>query len=230
MRILTIGDIHGRSVWEKLVNDKFDKIVFIGDYVDSFTIYDSYIISNLLNILQFKKDNPDVVELLWGNHELQYLFRYSEYGCSGFRENIYLTLHQIFNENKHLLNVAFQIDNYLWTHAGVTSKWYERFLEISNPNLEGTLADKLNMTFNSSKEWVITEVGKARGGTSYYGGPLWADKSELDRHPLSGYNQIVGHTKSKGIQTVEFYETDNKYTLTYCDCLDFEIKGYTLII
>jgi predicted phosphodiesterase len=49
MKIASIGDIHGRNYWKifKSVKDQYDKIIFIGDYVDSFNIDDNLIIKNL---------------------------------------------------------------------------------------------------------------------------------------------------------------------------------------
>ena len=43
MNILIIPDIHGRSFWEKAINDvaehrrEFDEIVFLGDYFDPYS-------------------------------------------------------------------------------------------------------------------------------------------------------------------------------------------------
>ena len=40
MKTIVIGDIHGRTIWKQIVieNPDFDKLVFIGDYFDSFDI------------------------------------------------------------------------------------------------------------------------------------------------------------------------------------------------
>ena len=78
MKTITIGDIHGRSDWQEIDPANYDKIIFVGDYVDSFTVSDIDIITNLLNIIQFKKDNMNKVVLLLGNHDLQYLFSNEE--------------------------------------------------------------------------------------------------------------------------------------------------------
>lgn len=73
MKILINPDIHGRIFWKYSIEhkDEFDKIVFLGDYLDPYSL-------NLLEteednfkeIIQFKKDNPDKVVLLLGNHEI----------------------------------------------------------------------------------------------------------------------------------------------------------------
>ena len=70
MRICAIGDIHGRNDWEKVDPNKYDKIIFVGDYVDSFDIPTGEILKNLENIIAFKKEYYDKVILLLGNHIL----------------------------------------------------------------------------------------------------------------------------------------------------------------
>ena len=40
MKIIAIGDIHGRSIWKNIVSaNSYDKVVFLGDYFDSFDIH-----------------------------------------------------------------------------------------------------------------------------------------------------------------------------------------------
>lgn len=75
MKVRVIGDIHGESWWKELANDidKIDLCIFLGDYVDSYTVSNEDMINNLLDIIQFKKDNSDKVILLYGNHEWNYL-------------------------------------------------------------------------------------------------------------------------------------------------------------
>ncbi len=36
MKIITIGDIHGRDFWKKILEEPMDQLVFIGDYFDSY--------------------------------------------------------------------------------------------------------------------------------------------------------------------------------------------------
>ena len=70
--ILSIGDTHGRGIALQIAKDnihKVDKIVFIGDYVDSFDISPVIILHNLKEIIEFKKQYPDKVVLLLGNHD-----------------------------------------------------------------------------------------------------------------------------------------------------------------
>ena len=50
----------------------YDKVVFLGDYVDSFTISNIASYENLKDIIRLKKRDPNKVVLLLGNHDIQY--------------------------------------------------------------------------------------------------------------------------------------------------------------
>lgn len=70
MKIIVIGDIHGRTIWKDIVKQEFDLCIFLGDYVDShYGITAEEQEKNLLEILDFKENNPNKVILLRGNHE-----------------------------------------------------------------------------------------------------------------------------------------------------------------
>ena len=76
MKILVIPDLHGNDIWEKIVEQEInnvDKIIFLGDYVDSYHLSDDKILLNLRNVITFKIRNKDKVELLLGNHVYLYL-------------------------------------------------------------------------------------------------------------------------------------------------------------
>ncbi|WP_432713687.1 metallophosphoesterase, partial [Pedobacter sp.] len=92
MKIITIGDIHGRDFWNNVLQEQMDTLVFIGDYFDSYNqaISAPKEIENFEKILNLKRDNPNMVKLLIGNHDFHYLYgiedRYSRYQRSFARE------------------------------------------------------------------------------------------------------------------------------------------------
>jgi hypothetical protein len=198
MRTISIGDIHGRTYWKEIDPSKYDKIIFDGDYVDSFYHTEQQIFENLREIIQLKKDHPDKVVLILGNHDLQYMWSYSEFGCSGYRGHMYDDLHDLFYENKDLFQVAFQIENYIWTHAGISKGWYNFNREIIEAFVDKfetkTLADTLNGIMQTKDNPILHQVGDYRGGVYEYGGITWADRKETMNGYLPGYHQIVGHT------------------------------------
>lgn len=193
MKIYSLGDVHGRDIWFYKDYSKFDKVIFIGDYVDNIEIKDSKIIENLENIIQFKKDNIDKVILLWGNHDIQYIGKDQ---CSGFNSRIYKNLNKLFIENKNLFQLSYQIKNYLWIHAGIHSGWWNLWIRDKKKIKKGeNVADTLNRLFIEDYD-PIFHCGVYRGGPDRVGGPLWLDKRELMK-PLKNYHQIVGHNRLK---------------------------------
>lgn len=240
MNIITIGDVHGRAHWvEHFFNTKqdfldlydyfkennnheeysqfrnyrineYDKVIFIGDYCDSFDIPPIQILDNVKNIIKFKEMYPEKVVLLLGNHDIHYFWTTDRY--SGFELSIYHDLKNIFESNLDKFKIAFQIDNFLWTHAGVTSKWWEKVL----PSLESednrfkflydeckNISDYLNTMFQVGDRNINSISNLRRRGYiegADWAGPLWAHDTEMNA-ALTGYHQIVGHTHKEKVLT-----------------------------
>lgn len=238
MKILAIGDLHGRPYNKYLTNiEKYDKIIFLGDYVDSFYLSDIEIIDNLKKLIQFKKDNLNKVELLIGNHDFQYMgyLRQADH-CSGFRYSYSAELYKIFNDNKELFKVAYQYKNTLFTHAGLTADYFQQLswsnlkniinFEISENN---TYADILNkiLIVNPYSLW---SIGSARGGYSF-GSCLWADMTEFlssingryttklaSWHLLKNLSCVQGHQPV--IEVIKLEDDNRQYI--WCDCDSYE--------
>ena len=90
MKILVLGDIHGRLYWSDIISkENPDKVIFLGDYVSTHEgIPAEQQMSNLEDILNYKDENPDRVVLLRGNHDTQHLgYPWAE--CSGWDQKLY---------------------------------------------------------------------------------------------------------------------------------------------
>jgi len=262
-KIMVIGDLHGRNVWKMfgdityllkmeignvdydIVPTDYDYYVFLGDYCDAFDKTNIEIKENLLEVLRFKDIYPRNVILLWGNHELHYVLDTpwkpeGKYECSGKRQEMHFELYEIFNRNFTKFQMAFQVENYLFTHAGVHKGWYnDRFVkqypeleekmakfELEYPN--ETLADKLNFAFDHRMECIF-DVGHRRGGHCKVGGPLWLDK-QLANKPLEGYHQVVGHSACKDIHTLKPYKGKDDTSITFIDVLHHSKAFYAVNI
>src|SRR5690606_31273954 len=118
-KLIAIGDLHGRSVWQKIPFDHYDIIVFLGDYVDSVQFSEKEILDNFKAVIALKKSLPNKVILLLGNHDIQYL-HYPKYPCSGFNPIMQKTLTEIYIQNKNLFQVAYQMKSHLFSHAGIS--------------------------------------------------------------------------------------------------------------
>jgi hypothetical protein len=227
MNIITIGDLHGSKAWKKVDLKAWDHVIFMGDYVDSFIYKDKEILENLMEVIGLKKDNPEKIVLLWGNHDVAYFFKgRSPHGCSGFRHSMLPALFVLFSQNKGLFRLAWQLHNYLWTHSGIVQRWYSNYAEHAVIPEDVNLAGTLNRLFD---EYYLPlfHVGPMRGGYDKDSGPFWADYAETIKDPLTGYHQIVGHTHTRnGI--LHYEHPDENTSVTYTDCLDTKTEFYTL--
>jgi len=220
MKHLIVGDLHGKDCWKEVTINNYDKIVFIGDYVDHWNLPDKVIIRNLLDIIDLKKQHPETVELLLGNHDVQYL-HYPQFLCSGFRPQMQRILTNIFNTNRQLFNIAYQRGKHLFSHAGVTNTWYAEFLKFpmvqQMQDKTDTLADIFNKLEQTSQRGLLHRAGKIRGGYGS-GGITWADKRELLADALESYDQVVGHTV---LPEIEVHQFAGK-SVTFVDVLDYQ--------
>lgn len=221
--ILIVPDIHSRSFWRPVLDSDL-KVCFLGDYLDGYQTLEKNVdyehgIKEFLDIINFKKANPERVTLLLGNHDCQplglsnSLARYDyEHG-----EEIY----NIFKENIDLFQFAYRRNDALFTHAGVTTKWLEQRKIEENPE---TIVDLLNSYKQINEEyevpnWLsagesfspIGDVGRSRGGYAPNGSPIWADVQEMYHYSAfkDSLVQIIGHSYLK--EQGSFIHKDNFY-------------------
>ena len=194
--ILIVPDIHGRKFWEPTLEYP-GKIIFLGDYTDpypqeGFTQKDAY--NGLLKIIDFKRENPERITLLIGNHELHYFDK--NFRASRFSNKYYKKYHSILTgETSDLFQLCKQMDNYLFIHAGITKGWYDRYKNILQ-SLGNDLETQLNRLFIENKK-AFFEISHYRGGFHSYGSPLWTDIRELSYEQKPFDNeivQVIGHT------------------------------------
>lgn len=161
--------------------------------------------------------------LLIGNHDLGYWFsspndRTNPYSCSGYRPEMHFDLYELYGQNKEYFQCAYQVDNYLFTHAGISNKWFNYVYKTGLGNYSNyaeLIEEEVRL-----KNPAIFAVGYIRWGSYPAGGPFWADKSETSSGYLPDIHQIVGHTHVKEITRI----SSNGLTgsITYCDVLQSE--------
>lgn len=214
MIITTIGDIHGHDSWKKLIeeNKDTDKFVFLGDYVDSFSVPDSTVIENLLDILKYKEDNPDKVILLLGNHDYHYITNDRECHYSGFRRSISDRLHNILHKayfEDKLIKLIHEEGKYIFSHAGITNCWLQT---VSNVHEVSELNDVNKLDFDTL-DW-NSYTGISWSGNTISQSPIWVRPYSLekDMYDKGDTVQIVGHTC-----VYDLSNYDNK--IYVCDCM-----------
>ena len=212
---IVFGDIHGLTFWKKVVSENPGyRFVFLGDYLDPYGYIETeQLMNNLKEIIQLKKDRPDDVVLLLGNHDLHY-FCSDMVPSSRFDFLIAKEASALFRENIHLFVYAYQVDNCIFTHAGISEEW---FLYDFKGDATKNIAEQLNNP-TPEQELSLCRCGEARGGEpGAFGGIFWADVSEL-YEPLPGYTQVVGHNRVNDVCD----HANNGGRIIFCDCLFYE--------
>ena len=187
--VVVIGDVHGSALWQEVVKRHPDcKYVFLGDYCDPYqSITNEDVLENLKRIIEFKRENPDEVVLLLGNHDIHYIIDDAPMG-SRFSLELMLDIEELLVAYADYFQCAFSYDEMLFTHAGVSQLWFE---EQFRGDIHGNIAEQLTERSNDAS---LYDCGAARRGKQAYGGIFWADKEELHNLPPHVI-QIVGHTR-----------------------------------
>lgn len=230
MRLFIVPDVHGRTNWQQPVADFLrqataaDRVIFLGDYNDSFTVPDGAMLDNFLDVLLLKEREPGRVVLLLGNHCFPYLF-YPSFRCSGFRSALAPALHLLFRKHRHFFQMACQFGPYLFTHAGVSEVWLETnrlaLLVLTGTGIRhSALPTVLNQLLQTDRgRQLLWQVSAYNGGRDGVDGPLWVRPRELARSLLPGLIQVVGHTAQRHIVSQVDAPTTTGFILT--DCHDY---------
>ena len=211
--IIIIPDIHGREFWRKAVNElpEDSLVVFLGDYLDPYEnewIYWTDAFKGLLDVIEFKKTHFEQVTLLFGNHDLHYLFpelkgtRYNEY-----KEDV---IRATFEENLDCFQMAVEYvigaKRYLFSHAGVHPEWVRKHADLFG-SVDKITAETFNrLMFTDEFVAALCDVSALRGGWSRVGSMIWADMDEFVGTKVneSEMYQICGHTKCSNGQPKVF--------------------------
>jgi predicted MPP superfamily phosphohydrolase len=205
-KTLVLGDTHGRSNWKLAIHqEQPDRVIFIGDYFDSFEFSGVEQIDNFKQIIQYKENNPQVeVVLLIGNHDHHYFPEIGYTGTSGYQSRIAPSIIQVIDENRHHLQMAYGFENYLFTHAGVSPVFMDQVFGENDWSVESVVVD-LNELFRY-KPMSFEFNGFDAYGDNTTQTPIWIRPRSLmsanKKHKKSlrkDYIQIVGHTGMKRI-------------------------------
>jgi len=223
LKTITIPDLHGRDEWKDINPDKYDKIIFIGDYMDSAyrnisdvsfsdglddTILidentgrtNAEIMYNMMEIIRFKEKYPDRVILLVGNHDIPYILYsrnqslYNRVMCSGHRYSMEPQAALLFRDNFDKFKIMYGLGDVVWSHAGLTPGAYDSYFKSRiNDNFD-ILPDEMNKLFILN-DLDLHIIPQLRGGRNKYGSITWADRREWDAKTYNfPFRQVVGHS------------------------------------
>lgn len=219
MNALFVGDVHNHlyifNDVEKLDNKyNFDRIIFMGDYVDDWLTDNHNSLETLDKVFSLKDSNPEKYTFLIGNHELSYM----GFPCSGHHYELEDVMQMKLFENIDKLDFYTEVkcgkDIFYCTHAGINAGYIDGVLGGKDKWL-----DKLKeMNSNKLKSLqLLTPCSYLRGGISDFSSFVWADLREhimfqSDRPIIP--NQIIGHTLVPNIKIIDnnyFIDTHSTY-------------------
>ena len=219
MKTIFLGDTHGRSLWKDIVaKENADRVVFIGDYFDSFDIGSAEQQFNFKEIIEYKEtaftdegldtQRKTQVIMLIGNHDYHYYPGGETY--SGYQHGAAPAIRQLLEENKHHLQMCYQLDNILCSHAGIGHNWLVEQQGYSNEPIDDFVNDIWKYRPNAFMFYGFDPYGDSKTQT-----PIWIRPSSLlsgnrDTFLKTDYIQIAGHTQVRKID-IEGKATGGRY-------------------
>ena len=194
MKTIFLGDTHGRSLWKDIIaKESPDRVIFIGDYFDSFDIKGTEQMFNFKEIIAFKESNQCEVILLIGNHDYHYYPGGETY--SGYQHGAAPAIRQLLEENKHHMQMCYQLDNILCSHAGIGHNWLVEQQGHSSEPIDDFVNDVWKYRPNAFMFYGFNPYGDNKTQT-----PIWIRPASLlsgnrDTFLKKDYIQIAGHTQ-----------------------------------
>lgn len=226
MKTLVIGDIHGKSIWQNILDkeEDVDNIIFLGDLLTTHKLESAdEQITNLETIFEFmenKRAEGYTVILLRSNHDIQHL-GYSWAECSGWDEEVYQRMIPLKDKYLELTQWVY-IDEEIHTifsHAGVSTIWMEHIAKVDSIYEINDLPPSEIFGFTPCK---MSDYY----GTSPTQPPTWIRPQTLIEYMPEGWTQVVGHTPVMKLWNVGREGRENHNIdcpdLWCCDALDNE--------
>ena len=249
MKTLFIGDTHGRDTWKKIIEAESDadKIIFLGDYFDSFDVPGVAQLHNFNEIVEFKKNsdknsdknsnkNSDKeIVLLFGNHDFQYMPGFTDTPYSGYQPGMAWQFRDAIQQNLEHLQMTHLHNNVLCSHAGISVEWVEKHFSntvINDLESVSMLVDSINDHFKF-KPNIFNFNGWDPYGNNTYQTPIWIRPDSLFKANKGSQLrelvvQIVGHTQVSNIFD-SFKASDKAFGNKYFLIDAIASKGYLVL-
>lgn len=219
---LIIPDVHCREFWKEPVKEVLDdtdaRIVFLGDYLDGYAhewnADDDYRrrgIDNLKSIIQLKREHPERIVLLVGNHDCGYAISTSICDCRTDGLN-FVEIAELFKNNWDCFQLAAEDTingrHFIFSHAGINKEYAK--IVFGDSVDENNVVEKFNSAWRKMDYKVLKTLRQysfLRGYDGYdFGSLVWADIHEwfLD----TGYTNepygyaVVGHTQQESAPVI----------------------------
>ncbi len=131
-KIMVAGDTHGdaiisKKIFNRFIEEKFDYMVFLGDYIDR-APPDASSLQNINFLLEAKLNYPNKIYLLKGNHEANYAIPCYPYEFEYEARELHDKYVEVFKE----MPLAALLNNVFASHGGI----YHNLEKMSKNDLE----------------------------------------------------------------------------------------------
>lgn len=229
--ILIVPDVHGRKFWKEPCDsiDKYEKIVFLGDYVDPYEyegITKEEAVENFKEIISFARMNNGKVILLLGNHCLPYISEYFLNNACGGRHDKerHDEIKSLYLNNMDLFSLVYEYmvngKRYLFSHAGICKSWFNKYQDKIKDLTESSINSLLDSEDGMK---ALCDVGLSRWGYDYVGSIVWADCGDhsFNAEKIDGIYQIFGHSQQESEPIIK----DNYACLDVRKCFELSDNG-----
>lgn len=183
-QIIVIGDVHGTQYWKNHLNFEVYKHIFLGDYFDDWHNKwgSNDQIKNLEEIIEVKKQYPEQIDLLIGNHDMAYLQNRPVGGTQVFK---LVDIREFLMENLKYFDIAVEYNGVVFSHAGFSKTWMK--------NNKFTTIEEVNQAFHKEQFRHFLFCGYDCYGDDITQGPTWIRPRALSTDKYFD-KQVVGHT------------------------------------
>lgn len=236
MKILNIGDVHGRTKVFDIIRAEMDNVDLINITGDFFSTHDPKITQDdqimvMEGILSLKEDFGDKMHIQRGNHDLINYSWGECYPTAGQKCERWMQAHlKEWLDATEWINV---VDNIIFSHAGISRTWFkntgcekvEDINKLPPSKLFGFTPDNSFDYYGNSKTQPCT----------------WIRPQTLMKDALIGYIQVIGHTSFKQIVHIindfgdiegydsHIYDPDIIVNPVDIWCCDTNLEQYLLI-
>lgn len=212
MKILVLGDIHGRPIYKDIIKKESpDQVIFLGDFASSHeNISPNKQIEEFDWAIDYKKAHPNTI-ILRGNHDCEamgYYWAKCYPKAEGYK--MWADRKKIWLDNTQWVYIDEDLKT-IFSHAGISSIW------MDNSNINSIYdinklepSELFAFTPNSTHDYY---------GDSVTQPPIWIRPQALYECNIADWDQVVGHTPViKDIINIREF-TKNSRNIWLCDAL-----------
>ncbi len=228
--VAVIGDIHGTTKfidgYNHILkhNNHVDKIIVMGDHFDPYeNVPFEVMVERYEEFIDCMKHDDRIISLL-GNHDLSRYIIGDDETSRSERFHVHVEkLGDLIESNLDKSRLIYELDGYLFSHAGVSEYWVNTVAEPNGYNFEklkkvGWTPDELfciaRYSIKDFSGW----------GNSPYQGPTWIRPAMLAKYPYGNYHQVVGHTMICIEQNREFCFGGSDFNVEECENGFYKVK------